>query len=112
MCDTTEFRVYVKVRESLYTQAIIEVDTIPSHIDTRSILLGYEGLGLKVFAWYVDLNGIKNKNSVKHPYPNGIEKCEILIIETWMVSKRDKIRPTLFATNLWRTKLTYHIAPH
>ena len=33
---------YVKVRESLYTQVIIQVNTILSQIDTRVILHRYE----------------------------------------------------------------------
>ena len=37
---------------------------------------------MKVLAWYMDLNDIKNKNTVKYPYPNEIGKCEILIIDT------------------------------
>ena len=33
---------YVKVRESLYTQVIIWVNTSLNHIDTREILPGYQ----------------------------------------------------------------------
>ena len=30
----------------------------------------------------------KTKNAVKYAYPTGIQKCEILIKDTWMVLKR------------------------
>ena len=66
--------------ESLWTQVIIWVSTIRNHIDTRTIYLG-----MKVLAWYIDLNGIEKENNIKDPYPTGIKKCEILIIVTRMV---------------------------
>jgi hypothetical protein len=40
---------------------------------------------MKILAWYIDLNGIENNNSIKHPYPYGIKKCETLIIDAKMV---------------------------
>jgi hypothetical protein len=49
------------MRESLYTQVIIWINTIPKHIDT----LEWVYLGMKVLAWYIDPNGIGNKNTVK-----------------------------------------------
>ena len=45
---------------------------------------------MKVLAWYIDRNGIENKNTVKDPYPTGIKKCEILILDTQMVLKKKK----------------------
>ena len=39
---------------------------------------------MKILAWYIDLNGIENNNSIKHPYPYGIKKCETLIIDAQM----------------------------
>ena len=29
---------------------------------------------MKVHAWYIDPNGIEYKNTIKYPYPIGIEK--------------------------------------
>jgi len=48
------------------------------------LILGPFGLGMEVLAWYIDPNGIKN-NTVKHPYPTGIRKDEILLKDTQMV---------------------------
>ena len=82
-CNTSQILIfggYVKVRESSYTRVIIWVNTIPDHIDTRMFCLG-----MKTLAWYIDPNGIENKYTVKYPYPTGIKKCEILIIDTRMV---------------------------
>ena len=59
---------YVKVREPLYIRVIICVNSILNHIDSRTILPG-----MKVLAWYIDLNGIGNKNTVKYPYPTGVK---------------------------------------
>lgn len=36
-------------------------------------------LGMKVLAWYIDLNSIKNINIPKYSQPISIKKCEILI---------------------------------
>lgn len=38
-------------------------------MDARTIFLD-----MKVLAWSIDLNGIKNKDIVKYPYPIGIKK--------------------------------------
>ena len=43
-------------------------------------------------AWFIDLNNIQNKITIKYLYPSGIKECEILNIDTWMVSKKEKIR--------------------
>ena len=49
----------------------------------KTILPKYEGSGLVYsHAWYWI------KTTVKYPYPNGIENCKTLIIDTWMVNKR------------------------
>ena len=67
---------YLKVRESLYTQVIIWVNTNPNHIDTRKTLPRYEN------SCMIDPNGIENKNDLKYPYPTSILKREILITDT------------------------------
>jgi hypothetical protein len=36
---------------------------------------------MKILAWYINPNGIRNKNTVKSPYPVGIKKCKTLIID-------------------------------
>ena len=51
---------YIKVRESLYTQVIIWINTILNHIDTRTIYPS-----LLVLTWYTYPNGIKNNNTIK-----------------------------------------------
>lgn len=37
-------------------------------------------LSMKVLAWNVEPNGIKNKNIIKYLYPIGINKCDVPII--------------------------------
>ena len=75
---------YVEVRKSLHTRHCIWVKIILNHIHTGTILL----------AWYIDPNGIEIINTVKHPYP----LCEILVIDTRMVSNNNNTRPTLVTT--------------
>lgn len=41
-----------------------------------------------VLALYIDTSGIKNKNTVKHPYHTNIKIYEILVVVTRMVSER------------------------
>jgi hypothetical protein len=48
---------------------------------------------MKVLAWYIDPNGIENKNTVNYPYPTGIKKCEFNILDTPMVTKKDDTSP-------------------
>ena len=36
------------------------------------LILGRFHLGMKVLAWYIDMNGIQNTNFIKHPYLTGI----------------------------------------
>jgi hypothetical protein len=43
---------------------------------------------MKVLAWFIDPNGIENKSNFKHPYPIGIKECQILNIDTRMISKK------------------------
>lgn len=50
---------------------------------------------MKILTCYIDLNGIENKSTVIFSYLTCIKWCEILIISTWMVSKKDDTRPTL-----------------
>ena len=72
-CKASQYLVGMSRRENLFSaQVIIWVNTILNHIDTRTIFLG-----MKVLAWYIDLNGIENKKTVKYPYPIGIKKCEL-----------------------------------
>ena len=56
---------------------------------------------MKVLEWYIDMNGIDNKNTVKYPYPIGIQKRECLIIDIQMVYKKD-------AASILNTKYMYH----
>ena len=89
---------YVKVRESFCTWVIIWIDTTLDHIDTREIFPS-----MKVLTWRIDPNGNENRNIVKHPYPTGNKKCEILIINT-------RMRPTLVSTICinWETNISLH----
>ena len=77
---------YLKVREFVYTWVVIELIAILNRIDTRAILPRREGSCM-----YIDSNGIKNKDVLKHPYlflyhekevkslyPNGIQKNVLL----------------------------------
>ena len=73
----------------LYTRVIIRVNTILDRVDTRAICLG-----VKVLAWYIDQNGIGNKNIVKYPCPIGIRKWEILIKDTWIVFEKQQNKMT------------------
>ena len=59
---------------------------------------------MKVLAWCIDMNGIV-KNIVKYPYPIGIQKREILIIDIEWEWKRDAASLTLLLT--WYTKYMY-----
>jgi hypothetical protein len=75
--------------EILYIpKVLIWAKTILNHIDTRAILRRCDG------SWYIDPNGFGNTYTVKYPYPTGIKICEILIIDTQMVSKKDDTSPT------------------
>ena len=67
----------------LYTRVIIWVDTILNCIDTRAILPWYEG-SCTVYTpeWY------QIQNILKNPYPTGIKKCDILIVDTRILSKK------------------------
>ena len=51
-------------------------------------ILGRFCLHMKVLAWYISPNSIKNKNIVKYSYLIGLKECELLIVDTWMVSKK------------------------
>lgn len=41
------------------------------------LILGRLCVGMKVLAKYIDPHGIKNKNSVKYPYPTGVKKMKV-----------------------------------
>jgi hypothetical protein len=56
---------------------------------------------MKVLAWFIDMNGIENKNTVKYPCPIGVQKREILTIVIQMLSKKD-------AATILNTKYMYH----
>jgi hypothetical protein len=60
---------------------------------------------MKVLAWYLDLNAIENKNTVKFLYPTGTQKCDILVIDTQTVSnqKEDDTSPTQVLTSNSKT---------
>lgn len=55
---------------------------------------------MKVLAWYRNPSGIENKNIIKYTYPIGIKLCEVLIIDTRMVSKKEDTSSTLVLTNI------------
>ena len=81
---------YLKVRESLNTWVIIWVNTTFSRIDTREIAPRYEGSCMVSRPeWYWKQKYCQN------PYAAGIKQCDFLIIDTWMVEKKDDTRPTL-----------------
>ena len=43
-------------------------------------------------------NSIENKNILKYPYHTGIKKCKFLVIDAWMVSRKDDTSTTLVMT--------------
>ena len=72
--------------ESWNTQVIIWGQyQFPSILILEQFCLDMEGL-----AWYINPNGIKNKNTVKYPYHVGIKNYKILIIDDQMVKKKRK----------------------
>lgn len=68
-CNTSQvwiFRGYVKVRESLYTQVIIRANTM--RIPFKTILILWQFcLGMKIHAWNIEPNDVKNENTIKYP---------------------------------------------
>ena len=51
-------------------------------------ILGQLCLGIRVLAWYIYPNGIKNKSTDKNPYPTGKEKVKKLLwIPEWYQKK-------------------------
>ena len=46
---------------------------------------------MKVSAWYIDPNGIENKNTIKYSYPIGIKKYEILIVDAQNGIEKERI---------------------
>ena len=56
------------------------VHTCLSHIDTK---VSYQCA--KVFAWCINLDGLRSNNTSTCPHPNGIKERDILNIETCMV---------------------------
>ena len=83
--QTLIFGGYVKVRGSLYIHVIGWVNPFQT-----ILILGSFRLSVKVLAWYIDPNGIKNIDVINHPYPTNKEKnkSEIRIIDTRMVSQK------------------------
>ena len=53
---------------------------------TISILRGF-CLGMKIFAWWMNLNGNEKINKVKYTYYIGIKKCNIFSINIKIVIK-------------------------
>ena len=45
---------------------------------------------MKILTWYINLNDIEKKHTVKCLYPIVYQECEILIIDTQMVPKKYK----------------------
>jgi hypothetical protein len=75
----------------MYTRVIIWVNTILGHINTRTILPRYKGSCIVYRP-----KDIENKNIIIYPYPTGIKKCEILIVDTQIESKKGNTRPRQF----------------
>ena len=74
---------YVKMRNPLYTQIFVWVNTILSHNNIGLILPRYEG------SWMIyRLEWYWKQNTVKCPNLIGIVECEVLIMDTQMVSKK------------------------
>lgn len=48
---------YIKDKESWYTKVLSWVNIILYHVDTMANFI----LGAKIFAWYIDMNGIGKK---------------------------------------------------
>lgn len=67
---------HVKVKEILYIQLIIWIDTILNHIETRTILPKVWKSLLYIHEWH------ENKHVVEQSYPTCIMIYEILIIDT------------------------------
>lgn len=56
-------------------------------------------MGTNVLAWYIGPNGTGRKETIlNYPYPIDIKKYEILIMDTWMVLKRDNTMTTIAYT--------------
>ena len=86
----------------MYTKVLIWVTTILHRVGTMADFT----LGTKIFAWYMDMNGIGNKNIVKYPYLTWYqEKCEIRITYTYMVPRKDNTSLRLVYT--WVTEPNY-----
>ena len=67
--NTSQISGYVKVRESLYTQILVWVNTILKHIDTRANLPRYESCCLVYRpGWY------RKRNTIKYPYSTGMRE--------------------------------------
>ena len=54
---------------------------------------------MKIFAQYIDPNGIENKNVLKYMCPNDFKNGEIFIIDVQMVSKQDDTNLKLVLLN-------------
>ena len=77
-------------------QVIIWVHTILNHIDTRAILLRYESSCI-IFRpeWYQQKINPSNTSNLLV-----LKKCEKVITDTQMVSKKDDTSPTLVLTQI------------
>lgn len=77
--DTSQLLIFgghVKERESLCAHVISLVNAILNQVDSMTIYLR-----MKVTAWYIDLNSIKNNNTIKYPYHIDTKKYETYIID-------------------------------
>lgn len=68
-----------------------------NHIQIRMIYLC-----MKVLVWYIDSNGVNNKNTTKDPYPTGII----------MVSTEDSTSPTLVLSHCTHAYAGHHRTVH
>ena len=70
---------FVKARESLYTRVTVWVSTILYHVDNSAMSPKCPGSCMLFISYW-----FWNRNIVEYPYPVGIHKCKIFIIDTRM----------------------------
>jgi hypothetical protein len=81
---------YVTLSPSSYALVNVWVNNI-----LTTLILHLPCLEMMTFAWYVDPNGIQNKNIVKYPYPAGI-----------MITEASNIANTHFMFSSWILQFT------
>jgi hypothetical protein len=93
-CNTSQIYIYISLvgmpsRDICIPNLLFGSITILINIDTRAILLRYQG-SCTVYRskWYQD------KDTISYPYPTGIKICDILIIVTQMASNSRQYKTT------------------